>query len=126
MLRNSQKRPVLRTIEPLPHRLQNGLFVISQHSSNIKPQTWKDGALEQPVRLRDDFLIFALTQFPPHQTLLIGNPCQVFAQPCLKPILRDESLAPQMSRSHNLAQRFPESRPIGWRERKSGAGSHAL
>jgi len=63
----------------LAQRGQNGRLVASQQGLRIEPQTGKDGALEQPLRLREDFLIFAVPQLPPDQALLAGNPGQLLA-----------------------------------------------
>ena len=68
---------MLRAVQPSAQCCQNGLFVSSQQSLGVEPQAGKDGALAQSLRLRNDFLKFAIPQFPLDQALLAGNPCQV-------------------------------------------------
>lgn len=84
-LNRHDKGPVFRAVQPLPQCGQNRRFVAPQQRWSIEPQAGKDGALEHPSRLRENFLIFALPQFPPDQALLAGYP------------LKNQQLAPQMS-----------------------------
>ena len=60
-------------------RPQHRFHVPAQRRGRVEPAAGKHAAFEQPVRVRGDFLILALPQFPPDQAALTRDPGQVLA-----------------------------------------------